>query len=148
MEIGTFEERCRSFDNAWAYSSHVTSEHLATFKWTVFPHMPYLPDPAPSDYAPSTIEFLVRFSSKKKKNRKKLRSRGTSYYAGIEKLTFFVVFSVAAHIHKNCGPWRIVCRPLFVTFCETYFFSWKSSFVTVRKQRRIVCCNRLYKHMR
>ncbi len=52
---------------------------------------------------------------------------------------FFAPFSVATHIRKNCGLWRIVCRPLFVTFRKTQFFLRKSSFIIVCKQRRIKC---------
>ncbi len=48
-------------------------------------------------------------------------------------------FLVGTHICKNCVLCWIVCRPLFITFRKTQFFSRKSSFVIVCEQRRIVC---------
>ncbi len=51
--------------------------------------------------------------------------------------TFFAIFSVATHICENSGLWQTVCR-LFITFRKTQFFSWKSSFIILRKWRRIV----------
>ncbi len=38
------------------------------------------------------------------------------------------IFSLAAHIRKNCCLWRIVGRSLFVKFCETQFFFVKKWF--------------------
>lgn len=37
-------------DNDWPHSAPKTKEELEKFKWEIFPHSPYFPDLAPSDF--------------------------------------------------------------------------------------------------